>query len=134
MTPQPLRYRKPDGSIATAYVFLDEEGLVQKATNLIELAGALQHAKMKQRAEAAKNTDPPGLLKMARTATKALVDESKAVVQGEPPVTQEVVDERLAICLGCERFIEDQKRCRDCGCFVKFKTRLRSQHCPRDKW
>jgi hypothetical protein len=77
---------------------------------------------------------PVSKLSKAYTATKALVSESKAVIQQEPAVTPEAVEERLSICGGCELFIKEKNKCSSCGCYMKFKARLRSSHCPVGKW
>jgi len=42
--------------------------------------------------------------------------------------------ERLDICLACDRLINITKQCKECGCFVKLKVRVKSQHCPIGKW
>ncbi len=39
---------------------------------------------------------------------------------------------RLDICKTCPSF--NGSRCRECGCFMKTKTNLRSSTCPLDKW
>jgi hypothetical protein len=74
----------------------------------------------------------PSMRAKARSLAKAALDESKAITQKEPPVSPEVIEQRLAICQGCERF--DNGKCKDCGCYMKFKARMRSQHCPQGKW
>ena len=42
-------------------------------------------------------------------------------------------EERLASCIGCE-FLTDNGICKKCGCSQKNKSRIRSVHCPIDKW
>ena len=44
------------------------------------------------------------------------------------------VEERLKTCRGCEFFIKKSGRCAKCGCFMKFKTKLRAGKCPIGKW
>jgi hypothetical protein len=43
---------------------------------------------------------------------------------------------RLAICLGCDKYDQAQKRCRVCGCKNSAKVWLASDRCPLDppKW
>jgi hypothetical protein len=48
--------------------------------------------------------------------------------------TEEISNERFEICLGCDRFIHATKQCKECGCFMNLKTRLREATCPLDKW
>lgn len=57
-------------------------------------------------------------------------------------VTNEVVKERLAICNDCEFYTSNENlmnptglgRCRKCGCFTRFKTKLSTESCPIGKW
>ena len=109
MRARTLRTRSPDGSVVVSYVLGDDEGTIQPPTL-------------------------PSAADMARSAGKALVSEAKAIASGEPPVSDEIVEARLDICTTCDRYAAESKRCLDCGCYVRFKTRLRSQHCPQGKW
>ena len=76
----------------------------------------------------------PSFLTMAGNAFKAVAMESAAYIAGSPEVSQEDIEKRTSICNGCDRFIKEVDRCAECGCFLQYKTRLRSQHCPLDKW
>lgn len=52
-------------------------------------------------------------------------------------VSEEVRNERYDICQRCPHFIEDKKRCSQCGCFMAAKTWLggpKELLCPKDKW
>jgi len=42
--------------------------------------------------------------------------------------------ERLTICGVCDRFIKTLKVCRECTCFMPFKTRMDYVDCPLGKW
>lgn len=58
-----------------------------------------------------------------------------AVTQGK--VSKEVRDERYNICKQCPHFIEQSKRCSECGCFMEAKTWINAKPsilCPKDKW
>lgn len=48
--------------------------------------------------------------------------------------TKEVQEERFAICQGCEEFISETSRCKQCGCFMNLKTTLLGASCPLQKW
>ena len=41
---------------------------------------------------------------------------------------------RLAICFECESFYKPTRQCKECGCFMKVKTRIPSAKCPLEKW
>lgn len=77
---------------------------------------------------------PPSLTAMAVTATAALAAEASAILRGEPAVSDEEIARRLGICQPCGNYQQESKRCSLCGCFLKFKTALRSQNCPAGKW
>lgn len=59
---------------------------------------------------------------------------------GLPKCTQEQIDKRYLICLGCEFYDACNKECLQCGCNVlpqkKFLNKLAwaDQKCPIDKW
>ena len=38
------------------------------------------------------------------------------------------------ICLGCEFYHRRTYTCKKCGCFVNAKVKVKSLHCPIDKW
>ena len=76
----------------------------------------------------------PSMGKMMLNAFNAATDEIKARAERTKPLEPEETRRRYAVCQGCEFFTTDQGRCSKCGCFMKFKSRLRSQHCPEGKW
>lgn len=44
---------------------------------------------------------------------------------------------RMSICLDCEHLVNDNvfgKRCGECGCILKYKTKSEDSSCPVDKW
>jgi hypothetical protein len=47
---------------------------------------------------------------------------------------KEVAFARLDICAACEHLFRPTFTCRKCGCFMKAKARIASQHCPVHKW
>ena len=76
----------------------------------------------------------PTLGGMMLNAFNAATDEIKARAERAKPLDPDEVKRRYAVCQGCEFFIANQGRCSKCGCFMKFKSSLRSQHCPEGKW
>ena len=65
---------------------------------------------------------------------RALVDESLAIVSGKQPVSAEVQNERLSLCVACSQY--DEGRCVLCGCNMVVKTGWRSTSCAATppKW
>lgn len=52
-------------------------------------------------------------------------------------VTEEIRNERYDTCKACPFFIEDSKRCSECGCFMEAKTWIGGDPntlCPKQKW
>lgn len=50
----------------------------------------------------------------------------------QPLVLNEEQERRLAICAECEFF--NGITCRKCGCHIRFKAKLQTEHCPILKW
>ena len=43
-------------------------------------------------------------------------------------------DDRLTICKSCDRFDHEKKQCKECMCFMEFKTLIPNVECPIGKW
>lgn len=41
---------------------------------------------------------------------------------------------RIDVCDGCNSFIHLTKQCKECGCFMPLKTKLKNTKCPLNKW
>jgi hypothetical protein len=84
----------------------------------------------KQKQKATKVTATAGGMAkgLFRTATSA-------VRHGK--VSSEIREERYDTCKACPFFVEDSKRCSDCGCFMEAKTWVGGDPdalCPQKKW
>lgn len=49
-------------------------------------------------------------------------------------VNDEIAEQRMSICTNCEFFKESTNQCDKCGCFMKYKTKLKFCECPIGKW
>jgi hypothetical protein len=49
-------------------------------------------------------------------------------------VSDSVFEHRYTICKSCEKYDDQYGRCKMCGCFVKYKTKLKKSYCPLHKW
>ena len=79
----------------------------------------------KNKVEASAGTMLRGL---ARTA-------GQAMMHGK--VSSEIREERYNTCKACPFFVEDSKRCSECGCFMEAKTWIGGDPnalCPKQKW
>ena len=43
------------------------------------------------------------------------------------------IEGRWAICQACPE-LTNANRCKQCGCFMKLKTKIKAAKCPIDKW
>jgi hypothetical protein len=83
-------------------------------------------------ATASQAADPnsgPGLLRMAVSATKAMM---KYIGSGLRATPADVQQKRMATCQSCVH--HTGLRCRICGCFTNVKTRMAHEQCPIGKW
>ena len=53
---------------------------------------------------------------------------------GQIKAPEEIVKYRMDICKSCEKYNEERKKCRQCGCFLPIKTAVAGDRCPLDKW
>jgi hypothetical protein len=74
----------------------------------------------------------PSVGAMTLSLMGALKQELSDRLNKKDKLSEEEIESRRAICNGCEHFANG--RCKKCGCFLKFKTAMRSQHCPIGKW
>jgi hypothetical protein len=45
-----------------------------------------------------------------------------------------VSESRMSVCTDCDRFISLTKQCKECGCVMPLKTKLKNATCPLNKW
>lgn len=49
-------------------------------------------------------------------------------------VATEISQERYSICQSCDRFNSFTTQCKECGCIMYLKSKLRGHVCPMNKW
>ena len=47
---------------------------------------------------------------------------------------EEIAKSRMDICEQCPRLLKTTKQCKECGCFMALKTKLKNAACPIGKW
>lgn len=90
-----------------------------------ELMGANKPKQHAKRVNASASKMAGGLLRTA----------GQAIRHGK--VSAEIREERYDTCKACPFFIEDSKRCSDCGCFMEAKSWVGGDPntlCPQKKW
>ena len=70
-----------------------------------------------------------------KMAAGLLKTAGQALMHGK--VSEEIRNERYETCKACPFFVEDSKRCSECGCFMEAKTWVGGEPntlCPKQKW
>jgi len=49
-------------------------------------------------------------------------------------VPQEIYKERISICKSCDYYFKLTGSCKVCGCFMRIKSRIATQSCPKGYW
>jgi len=49
-------------------------------------------------------------------------------------IDDETASKRMDICEACPRLLNPTKQCKECGCFMVLKTKLKGAVCPIGKW
>jgi hypothetical protein len=49
-------------------------------------------------------------------------------------VSEEEAEARLNTCINCDRLIQLTKQCKECGCIMAIKVKLKNATCPLNKW
>ena len=70
---------------------------------------------------------------MIKNAAGSFTRNLKSLAKGNPiNADPDVIAERRAICDSCEYMTNN--RCGKCGCWLQYKTALRAEKCPIEKW
>lgn len=77
----------------------------------------------------------PSMFQQASGFINSAKDVIGGVMAGEGlKVTEEVYNERMALCMSCEFLEKEHVRCTKCGCFMKVKSAFKKTYCPVGKW
>lgn len=116
--------------------FLKQNGIKPDRTKLRDHATAVWRRRDPDRFPKSKaDRTEASMFDMAFNLAKAVVKAGGALIKGEAVLTENgEAARRLTICIGCENFIEAEKRCRECGCFIEYKKLLATEQCPIGKW
>lgn len=49
-------------------------------------------------------------------------------------VDKKISDQRIKTCSECPRLFKPTFTCKECGCFMKIKTKFKQAKCPLGKW
>jgi len=82
-------------------------------------------------------TDPalPTISTQAGYLGRTIARSIKGLLRGERlKASDDLAQERLAICKECPKFRSSDQRCSVCGCRLRDKAHLALEHCPIEKW
>jgi hypothetical protein len=48
--------------------------------------------------------------------------------------SDDLAAQRITICQTCPSLLKITTQCKECGCFMKLKTKLQNATCPLGKW
>ena len=48
--------------------------------------------------------------------------------------SEEMSSARMSICEECPRLVKTTKQCKECGCFMRLKVKIKTAACPLSKW
>jgi hypothetical protein len=48
--------------------------------------------------------------------------------------SEEAASSRYGTCLECDRLIKATRQCKECGCVMPLKVKLKAATCPLGKW
>lgn len=51
-----------------------------------------------------------------------------------PKAEESEANNRYSICLECDKLLSATKQCKECGCFMVLKVKLKDAVCPLAKW
>lgn len=68
---------------------------------------------------------------LSDTVVDTVGDMSKGRNVFCPP---DIIQQRMSTCNSCPDFVRSTTQCRQCGCFMSAKTRLKKASCPIGKW
>ena len=77
----------------------------------------------------------PPFINQLRNAGGAMLRLGEAAISGHKVLASaEEVAKREAICEGCEFYAKESKRCKKCGCLLRMKIKMETEHCPINLW
>ncbi len=77
----------------------------------------------------------PSIPDQLKSFTELVQDAILDAVKGNNIfTTEELETRRLEICRACDRFDSEQKRCKECGCYMEHKVSYNSAKCPLNYW
>ena len=81
-----------------------------------------------------KDEDLPPLKEQAANLFGALKDIlANSLKMNKVIASDDLIKKRLDVCVQCENYIAEKKRCKSCGCYLNKKVLLMGVECPLKK-
>lgn len=77
-----------------------------------------------------KNIEPSPFLKALKFGKAVL----KHIANSFRNVDELTYNNRIKLCEECDKFIEEARKCSECGCYIDTKASWASEECPLKKW
>ena len=77
------------------------------------------------------NKKKPSAVKRGFSLAQSLLRYAR---EGFPNVAQDVYEQRMVTCSGCDDLNKERATCNLCGCYVEYKGRMKTESCPKNKW
>lgn len=55
-------------------------------------------------------------------------------LRGPDVISEPYNKRRIKICMSCNKYNKYVRTCKECGCFMPAKTKLKGSSCPIGKW
>jgi len=81
--------------------------------------------------------DYPSLFEQGKNLSKFALDlvrHIKSTDGKDLMASDDIFQERMNICINCDKHDPGPNRCKECGCFLDVKARLMLDSCPLNKW
>lgn len=128
---RPIGYKEDvlsNGTIEGKYLIIDPRRYMELLDKYSKTNRVIPNGK-----ECCNKKKMPPLTTQVKNATKAVGRIINTIANGDPIfLDDDGVNKRFEICKQCEKY--SNGRCSDCGCFLKYKLKIRSEECPDYKW
>ena len=78
----------------------------------------------------------PNLVEKGKNLAKFSWDLIKYIGNNQESLfaSDEIYRERLSICKSCDKYMELENECAECGCYIPMKAKIVLDSCPLEKW
>ncbi len=80
--------------------------------------------------------ESPNLVEKGKNLAKFSWDLIKYLGNNQETLfaSDEIYAERIGICKSCDKYMELENQCSECGCYIPMKAKIVLDSCPLEKW